>query len=173
MRLLSENSPFHSVFGILLIPCSPYFKSLHPEHQIFWGEAILFQYFLLQPWHLLIPKAAMSTTSGKLSWESSWEHGGEQSISFSTRISSAAFIWCGKAYVDIYFHKWFLLFLFCTIVPFMPVFIFTGLCLAPLDGTETCGFVFSCRAAEWASLLLNSSSSQWPWTSATWRGLLG
>ena len=45
---------------------------------------------------------------------------------------------------------------FCTNVPSMPVLVFTGLCLVPLDGTKTCGFVFSSRAAEQASLLLNS-----------------
>ena len=38
----------------------------------------------------------------------------------------------------------------------MPVLVFTSLCLAPLDGTKTYGFVFSCRAAEQAWLLLNS-----------------
>ena len=38
----------------------------------------------------------------------------------------------------------------------MPILVLTGLCLTPLDGTKTCGFVFSCRAAEQASLLLNS-----------------
>ena len=44
---------------------------------------------------------------------------------------------------------------FGTNVPSMPVLIFTSLCLVPLDGTKTCGFVFSCRAAEQASSLLN------------------
>ena len=37
----------------------------------------------------------------------------------------------------------------------MLVLVFAGLCLAPLDGIRTCGFVFSCRPAEQASLLLN------------------
>ena len=37
----------------------------------------------------------------------------------------------------------------------MLVLVFTHLCLAPLDGIKICGFVFSCRAADQASLLLN------------------
>ena len=37
----------------------------------------------------------------------------------------------------------------------MFVLVFTGLCLAPLDGIKTCGFVFSYRATEQVSLLLN------------------
>ena len=37
----------------------------------------------------------------------------------------------------------------------MLVLVFTGLCHAPLDGIKICGFVFSCRAVEWTSLLLN------------------
>ena len=54
-----------------------------------------------------------------------------------------------------FFDSCFLLFLFCTYSPCMLVLVFTGLCLAPLDGIKICGFVFSCRAAEQASLLLN------------------
>ena len=61
MRLLSENR--HSIVASLQFfssLCSPYSKSLHPEHQIFGGQAILFQYcpltvndiflYLKQPW---------------------------------------------------------------------------------------------------------------------------
>ena len=49
----------------------------------------------------------------------------------------------------------FFCFFFWTYLPCMLVLVFTGLCLAPLDGIKICGFVFSCRATERA-LLLNS-----------------
>ena len=61
-----------------------------------------------------------------------------------------------KAYVASFFLTVvFFCFFFCTYSPCMLVLVFTGLCLAPLDGIKICGFVFSCRATERASLLLN------------------
>ena len=42
--------------------------------------------------------------------------------------------------------------------PCILVLVFSGLCLAPLDGIKISGFVLSCRAAEQASLLLNSAA---------------
>ena len=54
-----------------------------------------------------------------------------------------------------FFDSCFLLFLFWTYSPCMLVLVFTGLCLAPLDGIKICGFVFSHRATEQALLLLN------------------
>ena len=60
-----------------------------------------------------------------------------------------------KAYVASFFDSCFLLFLFCTYLPCILVLVFTSLCLAPLDSIKISGFLFSCRVAEWASLLLN------------------
>ena len=40
----------------------------------------------------------------------------------------------------------------------MLALVFPDLCLTPLDGIKTCGFIFSCRAVEQASLLLNSAA---------------
>ena len=57
-----------------------------------------------------------------------------------------------------FFDGCFLLFLCPIYSPCILVLVFTGLCLAPLDGIKISGFVFSCRAAEWASLLLNSAA---------------
>ena len=42
-------------------------------------------------------------------------------------------------------------------VPSIPVLVFKGLCLAPLAGTNTCGFVFSSTALPWVHFLLNSA----------------
>ena len=56
-----------------------------------------------------------------------------------------------------FFDSCFLLFhFFGHICPVCFVFVFTGLCLVPLDGIKICGFVFSCRSVERALLLLNS-----------------
>ena len=52
----------------------------------------------------------------------------------------------------------------------MPILAFTGLCLAPLDGIKTCGFVFSCRATEGASLSLNSAA--YALAACTWVSIL-
>ena len=95
----------------------------------------------------------MSTTSGTLSSGGPWEQGGEQLISLSTRIASATVIWCARPMWLVFLTVVFFCFFFCTYLPCMLVLVFTGLCLAPLDGIKICGFVFSCRAIEWASLL--------------------
>ena len=97
----------------------------------------------------------MSTTSGTLSLGGPWEQGGEQLISFSVRIASATVIWHARPMWLVFLTVVFFCFFFCTYLPCMFVLVFTGLCHAPLDGIKICGFVFSCRAMEWA-LLLNS-----------------
>ena len=119
---------------------------------------MLFQYSPLQPWHLLIPKAAISTTSGTLFLWGSWEQGGEQLISFSVRIPSATVISCAGLMWLVFLIVVFFCFFFCTYSPCILVLVFTGLCLAPLDSIKISGFVFSCRAAERAFSLLNSAA---------------
>ena len=57
-----------------------------------------------------------------------------------------------------FFDNCFLLSLFSYIFTCILVLVFTGLCLAPLDGIKISGFVFSCKAVEWASFLLNSAA---------------
>ena len=128
MSLLSKNKHFCSIFAILLVPLISIFKEL------------------------------ASGTSGKFSWGSSWEHGGEQSLckSFSARIHSASFNCCVRPMWIFLFTDDFFCFFFCTNVPSIPILVFAGLCLTPLDGTNTCGFAFSSRAAERAFLLLKS-----------------
>ena len=99
----------------------------------------------------------MSTTSGTLYLGGTWEQGGEQLISFSARIASATAIWCARP-MWIFLDSCFLLFLFLYKCPLYTCLGLYWLCLVPLDGIKTCGFVFSCRAAEQASLLLNSAA---------------
>ena len=63
-----------------------------------------------------------------------------------------------KTYLHIFIDNCFLLFLFHSNVPSIHVLVFTGLYLAPPDGTNTCGFVFSSMASLQAHLLLNSAT---------------
>ena len=98
----------------------------------------------------------MSTTSGTFSLWGSWEQGGEELISSSVRIPSATVIWCAKLMWLVFLMVVFFCFFVQIYSPCIVVFVFTGLCLVPLDGIKISGFVLSCRVAEWASLLLNS-----------------
>ena len=77
---------------------------------------------------------------------------------FSVRIASATVIWYARPMWLVFLTVVFFCFCFCTYLPCIFVMVFTGLCLAPLDGIKISGFVFSCRATEWASLLLNSAT---------------
>ena len=141
-EILSENRHFHSIVANLVDPLFSIFKELAAGTLNLWGTNSLFQYSPQQPWHLLIPKAAISTTSGTLFSGCPWEQGGEQLISFSARISSATVIWHARPMWLVFFLTVvFFCFFFCTYSPCMLVLVFTALCLAPLDGIMICGFV--------------------------------
>ena len=113
-----------------------------------------------QPWYVLTPKAARRTTYRKFSSGRSRGQGGEQSIgtSPSARIALASFNCLPSPICIFYLHSLLLsLVSFCTKnVPFIPVLVLKGLCLAWLASTNTCGFVFSSMASCQACLLLNS-----------------
>ena len=100
----------------------------------------------------------MSTTSGTLSSWGSWEQGGEQLISLSVRIPSATVIWCARLIWLVFWQLFSFVSFFVHIHPVYLSWVFTGLCLVPLDCINISGFLFSCRATEWASLLLNSAA---------------
>ena len=99
----------------------------------------------------------MSTTSSSLSSWGSWEQGGELFILVSVRIPSANVICCTRLMWLVFLTVLFCFF-FHTYSPCILVLVFTGLFLASLDVIKISGFVFSCRAMEWASLLLNSAA---------------
>ena len=104
MRFLSENRHFHSIVANLVDPLFPYSKSLHLNTKSLGGWQFCFSISLWYQWHLLIPKAAMSTISCTLSAGHTWEQGGEQLISFSARIASATVIWCARPVWIFFWH---------------------------------------------------------------------
>ena len=157
MIFSSGNKHFYSIGANLGAPLFSIFEELASgKPRSLGGWQFCFNISPLQPWHLLIPKAAMSTTSGTLSL----------TRSLRTRRWAVDFFLCENsfchcylmcdAYVASFFWQLFSFgFFFGTYLPCILVMVFTGLCLAPLDSIKISGFVFSCRAVEWASLLLN------------------
>ena len=115
----------------------------------------------LQPWLSLTPIVARRTTSQKFSSGSSLVQGGEQSIgtSSSARIALASFNCLPRpTYIFLFtLTAVFFCFFFGKNVLLYLSYIFTGLCIAPLDQTNTYGFVFSSMASHQACLLLNSA----------------
>ena len=137
MRFLSENRHFHSIVANLVNPLFSIFEELASGTLDLWGAGNFVSIFppcshdiflyLKQPWCI---------TSGTLSSGGPWEQGGEQFISFSARIASATVIWHARPMWLVFLTVVFFCSFFWTYSPCMLVLVYTGLCLAPLDGIK-------------------------------------
>ena len=160
MILPGENKCFHNVFARLFVDLISIFKEHACKKPNFWGAGNFFDYLPLTAMAPFTPKVARRTNSRKFSSGSFQVQGGEQSIGTfcSARIALASFNYLLRPTCIFLFTAAFFCFFFHTNVPSIPVLVFTGLCLAPPDGINTCAFAFSPRASQWACLLLNSAT---------------
>ena len=157
MISLSGNKCFHSIVANLGGPLFSIFKELACWTLDLWeagnfvsifplGNHDIFLY-LKQPWaqplvdylHEVLENQEVSSWFLPL-WEYFWP------MLFIAQGLCGYFFW---QLFSFFFH---------TYSPCILVLVFTGLCLAPLDGIKISGFVFSCKAVEQALLLLNSAA---------------